>query len=385
MIPFLSLATQVADLREETLKAIAEVVDSQGFANGPAVARFEKELAAYLGCRDVVCVNSGTTSLQAALICAGVGPGDEVVTVPHTWISTAWAISYVGARPVFVDVDRKTCGMDPSRVEAAIGPRTRALLPVHLYGQPVDIEPILEISRRRSIPVVEDCAQSIGAKYRGRQTGTFGLVNATSFYPGKNLGAFGEGGAVMTDDQEIAARVRRLRDHAQQGRHNHVEIGFNWRMDGFQGAVLSLKLPRMDGWNARRREIAARYRAGLTGLPGLALLPANDWSEPIWHIFPAFHAEREEFRSRLEARGVQTGVHYPRPVHLQPAYRGLGYAAGSFPVAEELAATEFSLPMFPELSDRDADRVVDAVREVCRELSGPGGSAAAGEGGAGRD
>jgi dTDP-4-amino-4,6-dideoxygalactose transaminase len=195
-----------------------------------------------------------------------------------------------------------------------------------------------------------------------------GVVNATSFYPGKNLGAFGEGGAVMTSDTAIADRVRRLRDHAQAGRHNHVELGFNWRMDGFQGAILSVKLPRLEGWNTRRKEIAARYHAGLGRTNGLSLLPPNDWSEPIWQTYPIFHAKRDAFRARLEALGVQSGVHYPRPVHLQPAYQGLGYVAGDFPVAEELAATEMSLPMFPELSDGDVDRVIEAVRKVCDEV-----------------
>ena len=368
MIPFLSLKDQTAGLRDEVLAALGGVIDTQGFANGPSVAKFERELAAYLDCREVVCVNSGTTSVQAALICAGVGAGDEVVTVSHTWISTAWAISYVGARPVFVDVDRATSGMNPAKVEAALTPKTKAILPVHLYGQPVDLDPILEIARRRRIPVIEDAAQSIGAKYKGRQTGTLGTINATSFYPGKNLGAFGEGGAVMTDDAALADRARRLRDHAQQGRHNHVELGFNWRMDGFQGAVLSVKLPRLDEWNARRREIAGRYQHGLKGAPGLSLLPPNGWSEPIWHVFPVFHARRDEFRTRLEALGVQSGVHYPRPVHLQPAYAWVGHKAGDFPITEELASTEISLPMFPELSDPDVDRVIDAVGKVCRDL-----------------
>jgi dTDP-4-amino-4,6-dideoxygalactose transaminase len=366
LIPFLSLSQQTAALRDEVLAALGGVVDTQGFANGPAVAKFEKELAVYLGCSDVICVNTGTTSLQAALIGAGVTPGDDVVSVAHTWISTSWAISYAGARPVFVDVDRNTCGMDPSKLEAAITPKTKAILPVHLYGQPVDLDPILEIGRKHGIPVIEDCAQSIGAKYKGRHTGTFGLVNATSFYPGKNLGAFGEGGAVMTNDSAIADRIRRLRDHAQQGRHNHVELGFNWRLDGFQGAVLSIKLPRLDGWNARRREIAAQYHEGLAGV--VPMLPANDWSEPIWHIFPIFHAKRDEFRTRLEALGVQSGVHYPRPVHLQPAYAYLGYKQGDLPVSEELASTEISLPMFPELADADVATVIDAVRKVAQEL-----------------
>ncbi|MEA2236552.1 MAG: hypothetical protein QOC81_1276 [Thermoanaerobaculia bacterium] len=368
MIPFLSLKDQTAGLRDEVLAALGDVIDTQGFANGPAVAKFEKELAAYLGCREVIAVNSGTTSVQAALLAAGVGPGDEVLTVPNTFIATAWAISYAGARPTFVDVDRATCGMDPAKVEGALSSKTKAILPVHLYGQPVDLDPILEIAHKRGIPVIEDCAQAVGAKYKGKKTGTFGLVNATSFYPGKNLGAFGEGGAVMTDDAAIADRIRSLRDHAQQGRHNHVELGFNWRMDGFQGAVLSVKLPHLDEWNARRREIAARYREGLEGTPGLPLMPRNDWSEPIWHIFPLFHAKRDELRSRLEALGVQTGVHYPRPIHFQPAYEWLGYRAGDFPVAEELAATQISLPMFPELSDADVDVVIGAVRQACREI-----------------
>jgi dTDP-4-amino-4,6-dideoxygalactose transaminase len=368
MIPFLSLKEQTGTLRAEILAALADVVDTQGFANGPAVAKFEKELAAFLGCREVICVNSGTTSVHAALLGAGVQPGDEVVTVSHTWISTAWAISYCGARPVFVDVDRATCGMDPSKLAAAIGPKTKVIMPVHLYGLPADLDPILEIARERNIPVIEDSAQATGATYKGRRTGTFGLVNATSFYPGKNLGAFGEAGAVMTDDADIAAHIRSLRDHAQRGRHNHVELGFNWRLDGFQGAVLSVKLPHLDAWNARRREIAARYLDGLSGVEGLSLVPRNDWSEPIWHVFPVFHAKRDELRVRLEALGVQTGVHYPRPVHLQPAYSWLGHQAGDFPVAEELASTEVSLPMFPDLADADVTVVIDAVRKACSEL-----------------
>jgi dTDP-4-amino-4,6-dideoxygalactose transaminase len=367
MIPFLSLADQTAAIKDDVMAALGRVIDAQGFANGPAVAAFEREFAAYLGCREVVCVNSGTAALHAALITAGVGPGDDVITVPHTWISTAWAISYLGARPVFVDVDPKTCGMSPAGLEAAMTPRVKAILPVHLYGHPVDLDPILEISARREIPVIEDAAQSIGARYKGRLTGTFGLVNATSFYPGKNLGAFGEGGAVMTDDAAIATRVRRLRDHAQADRHHHVELGFNWRMDGFQGAVLSAKLPKVEQWNARRRAIAARYLEGMAGLPSLRLPHPQAWADPNWHIFSVFHPQRDELRARLGALGVHSAVHYPRPVHLQPAYASLGYGAGSFPVAEQLAATQVSLPMFPELTDPQVEAVIDAVRAAAGE------------------
>jgi dTDP-4-amino-4,6-dideoxygalactose transaminase len=368
-IPFLTLARQVVGLRAELDGALAAVVDSQGFANGPAVAGFEQELARYLGVREVVAVNSGTSALHAALLCAGVGPGDEVITVAHTWISTVWAVSYVGAKPVLVDVDPLTCGLDPRCAERAIGPRTRAILPVHLYGHPADLGPILELGARHGIPVVEDCAQSVGARYRGRPTGSFGRVNATSFYPGKNLGAFGEGGAVLTDDPGIAARARRLRDHAQDGRHNHVELGFNWRMDGFQGAVLSVKLAHLDRWNARRGEIARRYLEGLAGTPGLTLPRPQPWADPIWHIFPVYHDRRDALRSALDERGVQTGVHYPRPVHLQPAYASLGLGPGALPVSERLARTEISLPMFPELTDEEADAVVAAVRDACRGLA----------------
>lgn len=369
IIPFLSLKRQVESLREEALAAIATVIDGQGFANGPAVARFERELAEFLGTGHVVAVNSGTSALHAALICAGVGPGDEVVTVAHTWISTAWAVTYVGATPRFVDIEERTCGMDPGRLEQAISARTRAIVPVHLYGQPVDLAPILEIASRRGISVIEDCAQALGARYRGARAGTLGTINATSFYPGKNLGAFGEGGAVITANPDFAARAARLRDHAQHGRHNHVELGFNWRMDGIQGTVLSLKLRHLDTWNERRREIAQRYQTALRGTPGLRLLAGLPDSEPIWHIFPVFHDKRDALREALDRRGVQTGVHYPRPVHLQPAYSALGLGAGSLPVTERAAATEISLPMFPELTDAEVETVIRAVIARCGELT----------------
>ena len=368
-IPFISLARQVDALRPQLMEALAQVVDSQGFANGPAVARFEAELASYLGVAHVVALNSGTSALHAALLCAGVRPGDEVITVAHTWISTVWAVSYVGAVPRFVDVDPRTCGMDPGALAAALSSKTRAILPVHLYGQPVELAPILEFGERHGIPVVEDAAQAIGARYRGRRVGTFGLANATSFYPAKNLGAFGEGGALITDDPGVARRAAMLRDHAQTERHRHVELGFNWRMDGLQGAVLSVKLPRLDGWNATRRETARRYQDAFAGLPGLSTLAGLADSEPIWHVFPIFHAVRDRLRDRLRERGVLCGVHYPTPVHLQPAYSALGLGPGSLPNSERLAASELSLPMFPELTEDEIERVVAAVSEACRSLA----------------
>lgn len=368
MIPFLSLSQQTAALKDEALAAIGAVIDAQGFANGPAVEAFEKSLATFLGVRDVVCVNSGTTSLQAALLACGVGDGDDVLTVSHTWISTAWAVSYVGARPVFCDIDPATCGLDPKELEKKLTPKTKAILPVHLYGQPVDLDPIMDFAKAKGLPVIEDTAQAVGARYKGKRVGTFGRVNATSFYPGKNLGAWGEGGACMTDDAECAARIRRLRDHAQQGRHNHVELGFNWRLDGFQGAVLSIKLRHLDEWNGRRRAIGAKYLAAFEGLPGVRTLPSHPSSESIWHIFPLFHDKRDAFRADLEKRGVQTGVHYPKPVHLQPAYAHLGIAQGSLPESERAASTELSLPMFPELTDAQVDEVIAAVKATANEL-----------------
>lgn len=369
MIPFLSLKEQTAKLKTEVLTALEQVIDAQGFANGPKVAAFEQEFSSYLGVSSAICVNTGTTSLQAALIGAGVQPGDDVVTVAHTWISTAWAISYVGATPVFCDIDPSTCCMDPSLLEKAITPKTKAILPVHLYGHPADLDAIISIAHRKGIPVIEDAAQSIGAKYKGKQTGTMGLVNATSFYPGKNLGAFGEGGAVMTNDREIAARIVRLRDHAQSGRHHHTEIGYNWRLDGFQGAVLSIKLKHLDAWNDRRRQIAAQYTQAFAELPGVRLLGQHAWAHPVWHIYPLFHDKRDQFRTSLEKQGVQSGVHYPTPVHMQPAYAHLNIQKGVLPETERAAASELSLPMYPELSDDEVALVIAAVVNTAKELA----------------
>jgi len=367
-VPFLSLARQTQSLKAEALKALEAVIDSQGFANGPAVQAFEQDFAEYLGVRHVVGVNSGTSALHASLICAGVKPDDEVITVSHTWISTAWAISYCGARPVFIDVEDRTAGMDPSQIERRITSRTRAIVVVHLYGHPADLDPILEIANRHNLPVIEDAAQSIGARYKGKATGTFGLVNATSFYPGKNLGAWGDAGAVMTNDDAIAARVRLLRDHAQASRHHHVELGFNWRMDGFQGAILSIKLKQLDQWNTRRRAIAAKYRSAFSNLRNLRFLAENSWAEPSWHIFPVFCSARDELRRLLELRGVSTGIHYPTPIHLQPAYQWLGVPRGELPHTERMAAEEISLPMFAELSDQEVDDVIAAVVAASNEL-----------------
>jgi dTDP-4-amino-4,6-dideoxygalactose transaminase len=369
-VPFLDLSAQYATIREEVLGALREVADSGSYVLGPRVAEFERAFAEYVGARYCVGVNSGTSALHLALICAGVRPGDEVVTVPMTFIATSWAISYVGAKPVFVDVDPSAYTMDVRQVERRITPRTRAIVPVHLYGQPADIEPLLELALRRGIPVIEDAAQAHGARYHGRGAGTLGSCGCYSFYPGKNLGAYGEAGAVVTDDAAIDARLRALRDHAQGRRYHHGELGFNYRMDAFQGAVLGVKLKRLESWTEARRRLAARYREGLAGLP-LGLPAEAPGRRHVWHLFVVLHPRRDEIRRALEARGIQTGLHYPVPVHLQDAYAHLGHREGDFPIAERVARECFSLPLYPEMTDQQQDRVVTALREILSEGSLP--------------
>jgi dTDP-4-amino-4,6-dideoxygalactose transaminase len=365
-VPLLDLRTQYEGIRDEVLEALQEVADSTTYVLGPKVADFEAKFARFAGARHCIAVNSGTSALHLALICAGVGPGDEVITVPMTFVATSWAVSYVGATPVFVDVDPVTYTMDVAKVEAAITPRTRAILPVHLYGQPADLGPLLEIGRRRGIPVVEDAAQAHGATYQGRGAGTLGLCGGFSFYPGKNLGAYGEGGAVVTDDDAIAVRLRSLRDHAQRQRYRHDEIGFNYRMDAFQGAILGVKLGYLAGWTEARRRLAARYGEALAGLP-LQLPAEAPGRASAWHLFVALHPERDRIRHELEARGIQTGLHYPIPVHLQDAYRHLGHRPGDFPVAERIGRECLSLPMFPEMTERQQGRVIEALCDILDE------------------
>jgi dTDP-4-amino-4,6-dideoxygalactose transaminase len=366
-IPVLDLRAQYDGLRDEVRRALQEVADSTTYILGPRVAEFEQAFAAHAGARHCVGVNSGTSALHLALIVAGVGPGDEVITVPMTFIATCWAISYVGATPVFVDVDPVTYTMDVGQVERRITPRTRAILPVHLYGQPADLGPLLEIGERAGIPVIEDAAQAHGARYQGRGAGTVGLCGCFSFYPGKNLGAYGEAGAVVTDDDRGAARLRALRDHAQSERYFHDEIGFNYRMDAFQGAVLGLKLKSLEGWTEARRRLAARYRERLAGL-SLRLPTEAPERRHVWHLYVALHPERDRIRRALEARGIRSGLHYPVPVHLQKAYESLGHRPGDFPVSERVARECLTLPLFPEMTTAQQDRVVEALREILPEV-----------------
>jgi dTDP-4-amino-4,6-dideoxygalactose transaminase len=367
-VPFMDLKAQFAGLRDEVLPALEEVCADAAFILGSRVAEFEQSFAAYTGAKHCIAVNSGTSALHLALLAAGVGPGDEVITVPMTFVATSWAISYCGATPVFVDVDPVTYTMDPNQVEARITPRTKAILPVHLYGQPADLGSLLYIGRRHGIPVIEDACQAHGATYRGQPVGSIGQSGCFSFYPGKNLGAFGEGGAVVTNDAALAQRMRTLRDHAQPSRYVHTEIGFNYRMDGLQGAVLGIKLQRLPDWTARRVELAERYQQLLAGLPFTLPVTAAD-RQHVWHLFVVLQPERDRIRATLADRNIQTGLHYPTPVHLQPAYAHLGHGQGSFPVTERMCRQCLSLPLFPEMTDEQQFATVDALADAVRVMS----------------
>jgi dTDP-4-amino-4,6-dideoxygalactose transaminase len=367
-VPLVDLKAQYARLRDEMAEAVLEVLDSTMYVLGPRVAAFEGAFAAYLGAKHCVGVNSGTSALHLALICAGVSPGDEVITVPMTFIATSWAISYVGATPVFVDIDPVTYTMDAAQVEKRITPRTKAILPVHLYGQPADLGPLLDIGRRYGIPVIEDAAQSHGAEYHGKKTGTLGHCGCFSFYPGKNLGAYGEAGAVVTDDDAIAARLRALRDHAQEKRYHHNEIGFNYRMDALQGAVLGVKLRALEGWTEARRALADRYQELLADLP-LQLPTEAEGRRHVWHLFVVLHPERDRLQKALHAAGIHTGLHYPIPLHLQKAYQHLGHHAGDFPVAERVGRECLTLPLFPEMTAEQQERVAELLGECLQEVA----------------
>jgi len=357
-VPYFDLKAQYRTLRDDILAALDGVCQHASFILGEEVAQFEKEFAAYCEVAHCVALNTGTSALHLALLGVGVQPGDEVITSPNTFIATAEAISYTGARPVFVDIDPATGNIDPRGIEAALTPRTRAIVPVHLYGRPADLEAILAIAAPRRIAVVEDACQAHGARWRGRRAGSIGRAAAFSFYPGKNLGAYGEGGALTTNDERLAQHARVLRHHGETSRYVHAHVGYNYRMDGFQGAVLRVKLRHLEAWTARRREIARLYRAQLAGT-GVRLPEDRAGDDCVYHLFVAWVDQRDAVRAALAERGVDTAIHYPHPLHLQAAYAGLGYAPGSFPHAERAAAQVLSLPLFPEMSD---EQVIYAAR-----------------------
>jgi dTDP-4-amino-4,6-dideoxygalactose transaminase len=362
MIPLVDLKAQTASIREQVEKAIAKVIDETAFVLGKAVAEFEQAFASYIGVKHCVGVNSGTAALQLALMAAGIGPGDEVVTTPSTFFATAEAISLAGARPVFVDAEISTLNIDASKIESAITPRTRAVVPVHLYGQSSDMSAIVEIARRRNLLVIEDACQAHGATFGDRRCGGIGLAGAFSFYPGKNLGAWGEGGAVTTDDDAVAVTVRQLRDHGSLEKYRHTRVGYNYRLEGIQGAVLGVKLKHLDSWNRARVQLAARYRRLVQGIGDVTCIADLGRGQHANHLFVVRSRERDRIFKVFAERGVAQAIHYPIPVHLQPAYASLGYGPGSFPVAEAAAEEIFSLPLYPELTQDQQDTVVDALR-----------------------
>lgn len=362
-VPYYDLKEQYASLRSEILEAIDHSCQNASFSLGNDVSEFEREFASYCEAKHCVALNSGTSALHLALLAAGVGPGDEVITTPNTFIATAEAIAYTGARIVFVDIDPLTANLNPLLVEPAINPRTKAVLPVHLYGRPANMAALGELCKKHGLALIEDACQAHGARFRGRRVGAMGASGAFSFYPSKNLGAYGEGGAVVTNDDRVARYCRAARSHGENGRYFHDFIGFNYRMEGFQGAVLRVKLRHLDAWSSRRREIASRYRKKLSGLT--VTLPQDDpRDECAYHLCVVYLENRDAVQRELKNRGIGTAVHYPVPLHLQKALAYLGYQAGDFPHAEEACRKVLALPLFPELSPEQVDYVSESLREI---------------------
>ena len=363
-VPFLDLKAHHAAFVNEFTSAIREVIDSSEFAGGPFVKRFEQEFAAYCGSKYAIGVGNGTDALWLALLALGIGEGDEVITVPNTFIATVEAITYCKARPVFVDVDQNTFTMNPAELKKSLTARTKAIIPVHLFGQPADMDPILEFARAHGLFVIEDAAQAHGAEYKGRKAGTLGDAGCFSFYPGKNLGAFGEAGAVTTNDAQLRERIQILRDHGQTRKYYHTLVGWNCRMDGIQAAILSIKLRRLEEANLLRRQRALQYNQAFEGIEGVATPFEADYARHVYHVYAIRVQERDEVRRFLEEKGIGCGVHYPIPIHLQAACRSLDYAEGAFPVTENLAEEFLSLPMFPELTEQQTDYVASCVSEA---------------------
>ena len=360
--PFWDYRREYDELREEILGAVDRVFKSGQLILGPEGIAFERDMAAYIGVRGGVGVNSGTDAIYIALAAAGVGAGDEVITVPNTAVPTVSAIQILGARPVFVDIRDDDFLMDVHQVEAAVTPRTRAIVPVHLYGQCVDLDPLMEIARRNGLKVIEDCAQSQGALYRNRRCGSIGTASTFSFYPTKLLGGYGDGGMVLSDDDAVVALARSLRFYGMEKTYYAERHGYNSRLDEVHAAILGLKLPRVDGWIDRRRDIADRYRRGLGG-SGLRLPKENDHSRHVYHLFVVeTPGDRDATLARVEAGGLKCGVQYRWPIHLMRGYEDLGYKAGQFPVAEDKAQHIFSLPIYPHLKDEEVDAIIEVVR-----------------------
>lgn len=368
-IPLVDLKAQYVAIQPEIDGAIRRVVENTSFIMGPEVRAFEEAFAAYCGVDHCVGVSSGTAALELVLRALGVGPGDEVITVAHTFIATAEAISATGARPVFADIDPESYNLDPAQLEAAITPSTRAVIPVHIYGQPADMSAIGTIAQRHHLPVIEDAAQAHGAIWQGEKAGDLGTIACFSFYPGKNLGAYGDAGAITTNDDTLAEQVGLLRNHGRHAKYVHELKGFGQRMDALQAAILAAKLPHLDDWTAARRRLAARYSELLAGTE-LVLPRADPAALPAWHLYVIRTPRRDEMVAHLQEQGIGAGIHYPIPLHLQPAYADLAYHPGDLPVTEAVAESCLSLPLFPEMSDEQQDRVVAAVCEFLAERPG---------------
>lgn len=363
LIPFLDLKAQYTRIKPEIDAAVARVIGSANFVLGPEVAAFEERFAEYCQTSNCRAVNTGTSALHLALLAAGIGAGDEVITVSMTFVATTAAILYSGAKPVFVDVDPDTWTMDPALIEAAITPRTKAIMPVHLHGLMADMDPIMSIARRHGLVVIEDAAQAHGAEYKGRRAGSIGDLGCFSFYPGKNLGAFGEGGAVVTDQPDLVRRVSLLRDWGQEAKYKHVVAGYNYRMDGIQGAVLNVKMNHIGSWTDARRSLAERYDKLLSDIQ--LACPQPPWySRHVYHVYAVRLSQRDDAIRSLRNAGIDVGIHYPVPVHLQKAYAELGYQPGDLPVTEMLANEFLSLPIYPELLPEQVAEVVSTLKRV---------------------
>jgi len=364
-VKFLDLQAQYRSIKDEVDEAVLRVLDSAQYVLGPEVEAFEKEFANAHGAAEAIALNTGTSALHLALLAAGVGAGDEVIVPAMTFTATAAAVAYTGATPVFVDVDPETFTMDPSKVEAKITERTKAIMPVHLYGQAADMDALGRIAREHNLVLIEDAAQAHLAEFGGRRVGGIGHVAGFSFYPGKNLGAYGEGGLATTNDVDFARKMRLLRDWGQEQKYHHSMLAYNYRMDGIQGAILRVKLRHLEGWTAARRRLAERYQERLGNL-GLEVAREADGRRHVYHIFSIFHPDRDALQEHLGSTGIQTGKHYPVPVHLQQAYGSLGHKPGDFPVAEKVAAEQLSLPLHPEMDESDVDFVADTIRDWLR-------------------
>lgn len=362
MIPFLDLKKQYTQIKPEVLKAVEQVYDNTAFTGGKFVESFESNFAKYCEAKYAVAVNSGTSALHMAMCALNIGAGDEVIIPANTFVATAWAVSYVGATPVFVDCKEDTWEIDPAKIEEKISPKTKAIIGVHLYGKPFDIEAVSAIAKKHNVFFVEDAAQAHGATYNGKRIGSFGDLACFSFYPGKNLGTYGEGGAVTTNNKEFADRIAKLRNHASVNKYYHEEVGYNMRMGGVEGAVLDIKLKYIDSWNNRRKEIAKYYQTNIAN-PKIQLQKQDAISESVYHLFVVTPDDRDKFMSYMQENGIGCGMHYPVPCHLQEAYKELGYIKGDIPHSEYLADHCVSLPMFAELTEQEVQKVVEVINK----------------------